>query len=96
MSAAVRSYTAYDISNPAWVSRQARKLTISLYNLSILSYVIVCLHFFSEVAIFRTAKLGKGVNAPIIVGSRAACCIALTTASSLIWMLVQKNYYLGL
>ncbi len=78
LSGVLRMYTAYDITNKRWVSKlhmlrtlAERRLlhALSLYDLSLISYILVVLHFTSELLIFRTAKMQRGVLAPLIVGS---------------------------
>ncbi|RDW58175.1 putative ERG28 [Coleophoma cylindrospora] len=67
----VRGYAAYDISNPV------------MYQLAVITYIIAGWHFLSEWFIFKTARLGEGILAPVLVA-----------VTSLIWMLCQWNYYL--
>jgi hypothetical protein len=81
----------------------------SLYDLSLISYVLVLLHFTSELFIFKTANLQRGLLAPLIVGSESALRFrvynmtrlkrvgdVVSTGSSLIWMIRQRDHYLGL
>ncbi|KAI0087296.1 Erg28 like protein-domain-containing protein [Irpex rosettiformis] len=70
MSAVVRFYTAYDIHNK------------TLYDMSLLSFLIVFGHFTSEIFVFRTAKLNGPVISPLIVGT-----------TSLVWMITQYDFY---
>ncbi|GAA5904529.1 hypothetical protein JCM5296_005475 [Sporobolomyces johnsonii] len=56
MSAAVRIYASYNISNKV------------MYDLALISYALAWLHFVSEAVIFRTAGL-TGVISPFIVSS---------------------------
>ncbi|GAA6019807.1 hypothetical protein JCM10207_003703 [Rhodosporidiobolus poonsookiae] len=56
MSAAVRIYAAYNISNKA------------MYDLALVSYVLALGHFFSEFALFRTAGF-QGALSPFIVAT---------------------------
>ncbi|KAH7102840.1 Erg28-like protein [Auriculariales sp. MPI-PUGE-AT-0066] len=56
-----------------------------LYDVTIWSYVIAFAHFGSEIFVFKTAKLVGPALSPVIVAS-----------TSLIWMLSQRSYYLGL
>ncbi|EJD48956.1 Erg28-like protein [Auricularia subglabra TFB-10046 SS5] len=73
LSAVVRLYCAYHITEQ------------TIYDVTVWSYVIVLMHFGSELLVFRTASLGPGLVSPLIVGS-----------TSLVWMLTQRDYYLSL
>ncbi|EER34440.1 conserved hypothetical protein [Candida tropicalis MYA-3404] len=54
-----------------------------VYQLTQFTFVIAAWHFLSEWLYFGTCKLGKGLSGPLIVSS-----------SSLIWMYLQKDFYL--
>ncbi|KAL3428479.1 Erg28 like protein [Phlyctema vagabunda] len=66
----VRLHAAYDISNPL------------MYRLAMLTYIVASWHFLSEWFIFKSARFGPGIIAPVAV--------AIT---SLVWMLNQWSYY---
>ncbi|KAI0688402.1 Erg28-like protein [Cytidiella melzeri] len=70
MSAVVRFYTAYDIHNK------------TLYDMSLLSYLIVFGHYTSEVLVYGTATLKGPILSPLVVGT-----------TSLVWMIRQYDYY---
>lgn len=55
-----------------------------VYQLTQFTFVIAAWHFLSEWLYFGTCKLGKGLSGPLIVSS-----------SSLIWMYLQKDFYLN-
>ncbi|RCK54886.1 Ergosterol biosynthetic protein 28 [Candida viswanathii] len=55
-----------------------------VYDLTQFTFVIAGWHFLSEWLYFDTCKLGKGLSGPLIVST-----------SSLIWMYLQKDYYLN-
>ncbi|KAH9481439.1 Ergosterol biosynthetic protein 28 [Psilocybe cubensis] len=69
-SAVIRGYAAYNINNKI------------IYDIALLSYLIAFGHFFSELLIFRTAKLFPGVISPVIVST-----------TSLVWMFTQYDFY---
>ncbi|KAI0767942.1 Erg28-like protein [Irpex lacteus] len=71
MSAVVRFYAAYDIHNK------------TLYDISLLSFLIVFGHYTSEILVFRTAAPTGPVLSPVIVGT-----------TSLVWMIAQYDYYI--
>lgn len=56
-----------------------------IYQLTFISYIIALFHFGSELLVFRTCKLGKGVLGPFIVAT-----------TSLVWMYLQKEFYTGI
>ncbi|CCE88403.1 Piso0_001908 [Millerozyma farinosa CBS 7064] len=56
----------------------------AVYELCMWTFVVAGFHFISEWLIYRTCKLGKGLSGPLIVSS-----------TSLIWMYLQKDYYLS-
>ncbi|ODQ78375.1 hypothetical protein BABINDRAFT_39520 [Babjeviella inositovora NRRL Y-12698] len=56
-----------------------------VYELTMCSYYIAAFHFASELFFYKTAKWGKGIMGPAIVAT-----------TSIIWMNLQKDYYLGL
>ncbi|KAF9517030.1 hypothetical protein BS47DRAFT_594527 [Hydnum rufescens UP504] len=53
-----------------------------LYDLTIWTYVIALVHFASEIFLYKTADIS--------VGALPSCIIAST---SLVWMVVQYNFY---
>ncbi|OBA20089.1 Erg28-like protein [Metschnikowia bicuspidata var. bicuspidata NRRL YB-4993] len=55
-----------------------------MYNLCIWTFVVAGGHFVSEWLIFKNCKLDKGLAGPLIVAS-----------SSLVWMLNQREFYVG-
>lgn len=55
-----------------------------IYQLTFISYLIALAHFGSELIVYRTCKLGKGIMGPLIVAT-----------TSLTWMWCQKEYYTG-
>ena len=55
-----------------------------VYQLAFWTYAIACAHFFAEWQIYRTTAWGRGLAGPILVST-----------SSLIWMWVQKDRYVG-
>lgn len=57
VSAIIRLYTAYNISNP------------QVYQLAIWAYVIAWAHFMSEWLVFKTAAWGRGLAGPIIIST---------------------------
>lgn len=48
------------------------------------TYVVAFWHFFSEWLVYGTCKFGKGIAGPAIVAT-----------TSLVWMYLQKPYYVG-
>lgn len=57
LSAIIRLYAAYDISNP------------QLYQLAIWAYAIAWGHFMSEWLLFKTAAWGRGLAGPIFIST---------------------------
>ncbi|KAL9136364.1 MAG: hypothetical protein Q9175_002440 [Cornicularia normoerica] len=57
VSAIIRLYTAYDISNP------------KLYQLAIWAFAIAWGHFMSEWLLFKTASWGRGLAGPIFIST---------------------------
>lgn len=58
----------------------------AVYDIALSSYILAGFHFGSEWLIFGTAKLkGGGLVGPLIVAS-----------SSIVWMVTQRDFYLGL
>ncbi|CAR28198.1 hypothetical protein ZYGR_0N06900 [Zygosaccharomyces rouxii] len=55
-----------------------------IFQLTFISYSIALLHFSSELLIYRTCKIGKGILGPLVVAT-----------TSLTWMFYQKEYYTG-
>jgi len=55
-----------------------------VYQLALYSYVIAWAHFMSEWLIFRTARLGAGLAGPLAVAT-----------TSLVWMVSQREFYVG-
>ncbi|KAH0544294.1 hypothetical protein FGG08_001557 [Glutinoglossum americanum] len=55
-----------------------------VYQMALFSYVIAWAHFMSEWLIFRTAKLGPGLAGPLVVAT-----------TSLVWMVNQQDFYVG-
>ena len=70
LSSIVRLYGAYHISNP------------QIYQLVLLTYVIVFAHFVSEWTVFRTTAWGAGLAGPILIST-----------GSLVWMLSCWDFY---
>jgi len=69
-SAIVRAYGAYHLSDK------------TIYDMTFLTYLVAFGHFFSEIAVFRTAR----VPGPVLS--------SMTVASiTLIWMFNQYNFY---
>lgn len=56
----------------------------NVYQLTFISYAIALLHFISELVIYRTCRVGKGILGPLVVAT-----------TSLTWMWCQKEYYIG-
>ncbi|KAI0059121.1 Erg28-domain-containing protein [Artomyces pyxidatus] len=71
-SAVARFYAAYNITDRA------------VYHMTVWTYIIALLHFTSEIAIFRTAKLEMSSVMPFLVAG-----------TSIIWMIMQYNFYLS-
>ncbi|THH02802.1 hypothetical protein EW026_g118 [Hermanssonia centrifuga] len=67
MSAVVRVYAAYNIHDK------------SIYDMTLLSFLIAFGHFSSEILIFRTATLSAAVVSPVIVSSEL---LSLSTLSA--------------
>ena len=57
ISAAIRLYAAYNISNP------------QVYELAIIAYGVAWLHFMSEWLIFGTAAWGRGLAGPVFIST---------------------------
>ena len=57
VSAIVRLYAAYNISNP------------QIYELALVVYAIAWFHFFSEWLVFGTAAWGRGLAGPILIST---------------------------
>ena len=57
VSAVVRLYAAYNISNP------------QLYQLAIWVYAVAWLHFMSEWALFKTVAWGRGLAGPVLIST---------------------------
>ena len=72
-----------------------------LYDISLLSFLIVFGHFTSEILVFRTAAINGPAMSPLIVGSECSSYTAVyreadsyaRIATSLVWMIVQYDYY---
>ncbi|KAK9237023.1 hypothetical protein V1525DRAFT_405071 [Lipomyces kononenkoae] len=56
----------------------------AVYDITYATYIVAFMHFSSEWLIYKTAKLGKGLAGPLIVST-----------TTLVWMTLQRNYYLG-
>ncbi|EJD06875.1 Erg28-like protein [Fomitiporia mediterranea MF3/22] len=56
----------------------------AVYDLALFTYLIAFGHFSSELLIFRTAKINPGIMSTFVFASL-----------SLVWMLVQYDYYVG-
>ncbi|KDQ57177.1 hypothetical protein JAAARDRAFT_178759 [Jaapia argillacea MUCL 33604] len=69
-AAVVRFYAAYNINEKI------------IYDMALFTYLFAFVHFFSELVIFRTARINVGVMSPVIVAT-----------TSLIWMLKQYDFY---
>jgi hypothetical protein len=72
----------------------------SVYDMTLFTYLIAFGHFASELLIFRSATPNPGVISPVIVssGSSIACPGVLwsdrvSSATSLVWMFSQYDYY---
>ena len=57
VSAVIRLYAAYNISNP------------QLYQLAIWAYAIAWFHFMSEWMLFKTAVWGRGLAGPVLIST---------------------------
>lgn len=57
VSAIIRLYAAYNISNP------------QLYQLAIWAYAIAWFHFMSEWMLFKTAVWGRGLAGPVLIST---------------------------
>ena len=63
------------------------------------TYLIAFGHFSSELLIYRSAKVNPGVISPVIVSSESDLILAGNTspdsfsATSLIWMFMQYDFY---
>lgn len=57
ISAIVRLYAAYNISNP------------QLYQLAICAYAVAWAHFMTEWLVFKTAAWGRGLAGPIFIST---------------------------
>ena len=68
----VRLYAAYHITNP------------QVYQLALYTYVVALAHFTAEWLIFKTARFGPGLVAPLVVAT-----------TSLLWMVKQWEFYTG-
>lgn len=71
-----------------------------MYDMALFTYLIAFGHFTSELLIFRTAKVNPGVISPVIVASAfnmvfnvSSTSNAHDTASTLIWMTTQYDFY---
>ncbi|KAK9461959.1 uncharacterized protein V1516DRAFT_673391 [Lipomyces oligophaga] len=56
-----------------------------IYKLTYATFIVAFVHFGSEWLIYKTTKFGKGLLGPLIVST-----------TSLIWMSMQREYYLSL
>ncbi|KAK9363605.1 hypothetical protein V1504DRAFT_445376 [Lipomyces starkeyi] len=56
----------------------------AVYDITYATYIVAFMHFSSEWIIYKTAKLGKGLAGPLIVST-----------TTLVWMALQKSYYLN-
>ncbi|GAO49664.1 Erg28-like protein [Saitoella complicata NRRL Y-17804] len=56
-----------------------------IYQLTYWTYIIAFAHFGLEWMVYGTAGFGKGLIGPLVVST-----------SSMVWMTMQKEYYLGL
>ncbi|KAJ8098273.1 hypothetical protein POJ06DRAFT_148066 [Lipomyces tetrasporus] len=56
----------------------------AVYDITYATYIVALMHFSSEWIIYKTAKLGKGLAGPLIVST-----------TTLVWMGLQKSYYLS-
>lgn len=70
LSAVIRLYGAYYIDNPL------------IYQLTLWTYALAGVHFFSEWLVFGTARWGKGLAGPVFVST-----------GSIVWMVAQWGYY---
>jgi len=59
------------------------------------TFGIAWFHFVSEWKIYKTAGLGGGLLSPLIVASIHPPILNLILATSIIWMFMQKEYYLS-
>ncbi|KAL6933672.1 related to Ergosterol biosynthetic protein 28 [Hanseniaspora guilliermondii] len=55
-----------------------------IYQICFISYIVALGHFGSELIVFKSCKLDKGIVGPFVVAS-----------TSLIWMYNQKEFYTG-
>ena len=75
-SALIRSFAAYNITDKSCVCSSFALSELNgiavyrWYSIALATYVIVCVHYLSELFIFRTAKLNAGLLSPLIVGSK--------------------------
>ncbi|KAK9314500.1 Erg28 like protein-domain-containing protein [Lipomyces starkeyi] len=105
LTALVRLYGAYHINNPATVNILLQCCLKTVYDITYATYIVAFMHFSSEWIIYKTAKLGKGLAGPLIVSSmfhweliciyRANCMTNDLKATTLVWMTLQKSYYLN-
>lgn len=73
LSSVVRWYAAYNIRNPV------------VYDMALWTYGIACVHFVSELVVFKSAQLRGRFVAPLLVAS-----------GTITWMVTVRGYYLGL
>lgn len=79
MSAVVRGYAAYNIHDKTWVPFSHISLRTysieplpglrSIYDMTLLSFLIAFGHFSSEILVFRTAKVSGPALSPVVVSS---------------------------
>ncbi|ODQ65842.1 putative ergosterol 28 [Nadsonia fulvescens var. elongata DSM 6958] len=94
LSCVIRFYGAYYINDP------------HVYNITLASYLIAGMHFFSEWLVFRSANLGKGLIGPLIVASKYhylwfyvifyyyTYINSPLLGSTITWMTLQRDFYL--
>ncbi|KAK9450130.1 uncharacterized protein V1518DRAFT_413066 [Limtongia smithiae] len=57
----------------------------AVFSLTYATFIVALVHFSSEWLIYKTTKFGKGLLGPLIVST-----------TSLVWLTLQKEFYLGL
>jgi len=72
LSGLIRIYAAYNIQDR------------NLYFLALCTYLIVLSHFTTELLIYGTMKIGKGLAPPLFVAT-----------TSVVWMLAQWSFYVN-
>jgi hypothetical protein len=94
LAGVIRFHAAYDIHNPTYCNNPIPTYS-RLYDLTMWTFGLAWIHFVSEWTIYKTAGVGGGLLSPVIVASTFLIFLKLILATSFIWMITQRQYYVG-